>query len=218
MAIAYIGKSGLLNQHLCDLLAEELSISVSARDYSIDEVFQNDTLVWGGRYLLGDILDRAKKSDNTQLLYVSTFIYNDFCDNYQIRKYSDSVRVSKYGCHSLDIPFISEFHDKVLEKLAVKDKSKFFTYRTTLQDISNSIRKFDSQGILYLEKERVNIKLSKRERFLWEVFSLLYLNKEKVNLSKLSLAYLNAVKALEKVLLKLMLCHGLSAVYIKKDC
>ncbi len=217
MTITYIGKSGLLNQCLCNLLAEDLNISVSARDYSTDEALQNDTIVWGGRYLLDDILDRVKENKSSKLLYISTFIYNDFCDNYQLRKLSDSMRVEKIGSYSLNIPFIAEFHDKILEKLATQERSEYFTYRTQLEDISNAIRLFDSQGLLFLDKVRVNIKLNRRECFLWKIFSLLYLSKDKVSPSKFTLAYLNAVKALEKLVHKLMFCHGLSAVYIKKD-
>ncbi|HHF2956986.1 TPA: hypothetical protein ACPJ0D_002140 [Vibrio diabolicus] len=217
MTITYIGKSGLLNQHLCNLLADDLNISVSARNYSIDEALQNDTIVWGGRYLLDDILVRVEENKRSKLLYISTFIYNDFCDNYQIRKLSDSVKVEKTGGCSLNVPFIAEFHDKILEKLSTQERSEYFTYRTNLQDISNAIRLFDSQGILSLEKVRVNIKLKRRECFLWKIFSLLYVSTDKVSPSKFTLAYLNAVKALEKVLHKLMFCHGLSAVYIKKD-
>lgn len=217
MTITYIGKSGLLNQHLCNLLAEDLTVSVSARDYSIDEALQSDTIVWGGRYLLGDIVERTKETKGTKILYISTFIYNDFCDNYQIRKYSDTKMVEKSGSYSLNIPFISEFHDKILNDLASQEKSKYFTYCTTLQDISNSIQRLDNQGTLSLEKRRVDLKLSRRERFLWNVFSLLYINKDRVNPSKLTLTYLNVVKAFEKLLHKLMVCHGLSAVYIKKE-
>ncbi len=217
MRITYIGKSGLLNQHLCDLLTKDIAMLISARDYSKEQAFQNGTIVWGGRYLIGDILEMVKESSDKNFLYISTFIYNDFCDNYQIRKLSDSLKVERVGAQSLNIPFIAEFHDELLKHLATKENSKYFTYCTRLNDIANAILTFDRQGTISLDKERVNIMLSKRERFLWKAFSLLYVNKDKANPTQFSLAYLNAVKALEKISHKLLFCSGLSAVYIKRD-
>lgn len=214
MTITYIGKSGVLNKHLRDLLSEDVTMLVSARDYSVFDALQNDTIVWGGRYLLGDILERAKEN---KFLYVSTFVYNDFCDNYQIKKFSDSVRTEQAKGYSLNIPFISEFHNNILENLKTQDDSNYFTYSTTLNDISDSIKLFDKQGVINLEKARVSLKLNKRERLLWAMFSLLYMKKNTFRPSIFKLVYLNAVKIFEKVLHKLMFTHGLSAVYIKKE-
>jgi hypothetical protein len=218
MSIKYIGKSGLLNLHLCELLGKKLNIVISARDYGHQEAFQSDTLVWGGRYLIGDVLQKMEGNDKSKFLYISTFIYNEFCDNYQVRKLLDSAKVEEAGGHCLNIPFISEFHDIILEKVATKQSSDYFTYCTQLSDISNAILAFDELGDLSLDKTRVNLKLSKCERVLWKLFSLLYWNTNNVNRSRFKLGYLNAVKAFEKVLHKILFCHGLSAVYIKRDC
>ncbi|MCY4495506.1 MAG: hypothetical protein OXB92_16805 [Acidimicrobiaceae bacterium] len=217
MTVTYIGKSGLLNQNLCELLAKDLAVMVSARKYSQQEAFQSDTLVWGGRYLIGDILEKIEGNSDVNFLYISTFIYNDFCDNYQIRKLSDSMRVEQAGAQSLNIPFVYEFQEQMLKKIATKESSDYFTYFTQLNDILNAILAFDEQGVLSLNKIRVNIKLSKRERLLWKLFSLLYVKKGNAHSSKITFAYLNAVKALEKILHKLIFCHGLSAVYIARD-
>ncbi|WP_311568593.1 hypothetical protein [Photobacterium arenosum] len=215
MSLIYIGNSGLLNEKLHERLRSSISNIFSARSFSINEISEHDVIIWGGRYLEDDFLSKLNK--NNKLIYISTYIYNDFCDNYQVRKLLDSVKVDSMRGQSLHVPFIKEFHCHILDKITVEEDSIYYTYCTDLDEIAKAIIDFDKSQKLSLIKERVNLQLSLRERVLWRTFSLFYRNKKRVEYSTIDLFYLNAVKALEKTLHRILHCHGLSAVYIKKD-
>lgn len=214
VSCVYIGKTGKLNQRLGEILNGNISRLLSARESLESKLAENEIVIWGGRYLDDKFL--SEYSSKIKIIYISTYIYNDFCDNYQLNKINDTKKIKKIKGKSIDIPFIKDFHNQLLESISSKEESNYITYLTSVENIAELIVKLKNDENVSLKMEKVNLKLNNREKVLWYIFSLLYKKKNKSNLSFSGRLYNNLVKLLEKIMHKILFCHGLSAVYIEK--
>jgi hypothetical protein len=210
----YIGVGGKLNS----LLSKETNLNIgkiySARLFVREDIELQDgsMIIWGGRNIPRDSM--IELGSKTPCVYLSTFIYNDFLDFYQLKKDHDSKKILEKGWRVIYIPFIEEIlPENVSEFIKMKEckDSLFYLYTTKIGNISEAISNRES-----LKFNRIGLKLSIQEKICWRLFSKLYLLANKLPFI-MSKYFLILVKLIEKTVLSIASTHKLSCVYIGSD-
>jgi hypothetical protein len=222
--IIYIGKSGQLNVSLHEKLksaAIEFQI-VSARTPSdfINklEVQNKSIIIFGGRNIdcWQSIFNNLNSND--LVIYLSTFLGNNFLDSYQSSKKAELYKLKELhkNVTSFNIPFIKELLPPNVSKLINKKKSPdehFYLTLTSLNSIKESLIFCANNSISDIGIEREYVYLNKRERFIWLLYSKLYQLGNAIN----SNSILKIIKVLEKSNHVVFRTSGLSSVFIQRS-
>ena len=216
--LIYIGNSGVLNTKL-QLLLEKSGINLkvlSAREpieFCDISPLSKKNIIFGGRELGGwqSALNALNAED--RVIYLSTYLGNDFYDAYQGSKKSELEKIYKSHPNvvSYNIPFIEELlplNVDVLLSRPLNGQGWGYLSMVSLNEIVNSI-KLEKSSISIIKK---HVYLSRREKALWLIYSKLYRLGNLSNSTKL----LTVIKVAEKLSHLILRTSGLSCVFIQK--
>jgi hypothetical protein len=216
--LIYIGKSGVLNTKL-QLLLEKSGIDLkvlSAREpieFHDTSPLSKKHIIFGGREIGGwqSVFNALNSED--RIIYLSTFLGNNFHDGYQESKKSELEKIcnSHPNVVSYNIPFIEELLPLNVDALLsrpLNGQGWGYLSMVSLDEIVNSIKSEKST----ISTTKQSVYLSRREKALWLIYSKLY---RVGNLSN-STKVLTAIKVVEKLSHLMLRTSGLSCVFIQK--
>jgi len=218
-SLIYIGGSGVLNIKL-QLLLEKSGINLkvlSARepiDLHDTSSLSKKNIIFGGRELGGWQSAFNALNSEDRVIYLSTFLGNNFYDAYQETKKSELEKIcnSHPNVVSYNIPFIEELLPLNVSALIGRPlNGQVWGYLSmvSLDEIVNSIKSEKST----IRTTKKQVYLSRREKALWLIYSKLYRLGNSSNSTKL----LTTIKATEKLSHLMLKTSGLSCVFIQKE-
>lgn len=232
IVVYYIGESGGLNTRISSLLNEKY-LDENGIDFRIvsgrkPEPFNRPigsklVVIFGARSVTGWLGYMAQLDESDAVVFLNTYIYNDFYDSYQLGKTVDFNRLSQCNMEmqgfSLDLPFIVELMPDNVGRLQARKSGcshGYFLYTVSLSCIESSLCDLIKGLGKVLEITPVPLVLSLKERILWNLFSSLYAVVPRFRDKKVTMFFLNVIKFFEKSLHKMTFSHGLSAVFISR--
>jgi hypothetical protein len=220
MKLCYIGTSGRLNTVLIEKLKSlnlpfEL-VCEPARDPSYLNIEECSSVIYGGRLLSHETF-LFLKSKKMSIIYISTFVPNEFFDLYQFGKQLDEQKAEVLDGNILRIPFISEFLPKKLESILTDEDSDYSVAITSIKNIISSLDALvkGEQGALGMTHKSIDYGLN--DKVIWMFFSRLYNVSRIIKNLFFKKKFLLFVKVLEKIIHFIFRGSGISAVFVTKS-
>lgn len=216
--LIYIGNSGVLNTKLQSLLEKSginLKVLSARKPSEIRNIspLSKKSIIFGGRELGGWQSAFNALNPEDRVIYLSTYLGNDFYDAYQeSKKYEfEKIYKSHPNVISYNIPFIEELLPLNVDVLLSRPRNGQgwgYLSMVSLEEIVNSITSEKST----ISTTKKHVYLSRREKALWLIYSKLYRLGNLTNSTKL----LTSIKVAEKLSHLMLRTSGLSCVFIQK--